>query len=177
VTTRTLGDTDELPVLDKREELPKKIVKAIVDWRKHKGEVEYHNGVIFTTDAPFACDELYRRDIINERQLWAAEAMTRIHSAAFLSVGYRRMREIVAEITGIEPSSDLAPMDIFVRVMRNLTRWQANLVERICWGTVRPNDYAWLYHCRASVQQSLDAAADQLHILLDPPENPSPEES
>lgn len=150
---------------DPRYQLTPKQIKAYAEFRRAKGQVEYNQGSILTTER-LPIDELRRREIINDSQLWAAEAITRIHSAAFLHIGYSRMREMIAEITGCEARGDLAPMDIFVRVMRDLNRWQANIVSRVCWQEVRSIDYGWLYQCRGSVQASFAAVQDALERIF-----------
>jgi hypothetical protein len=59
------------------------------------------------------------------------------------------------------------PSTLMKLIIGNMGKRQWSQVERICIKNIRPNDLAWLYKCRGSVQESFDELGKSIEISVD----------
>lgn len=125
-----------------------------------------HNGrsqkVIVSRDTGLPIDEIRRRGLISDEHHQAAVYIISLHSVAFRNVGWSLMREQVQSM-GMTDDKAVSPVFIYSRIMRALNPQQRHMVDRLCFQTVRENDYGWIRHCIKSVHNSFD----ELKKLID----------
>lgn len=126
------------------------------------GKTEYNHGTIHVKCFD-PLEECAKRGIfVDESHLWAARNIQTLFEVAFRNTNMRQYS--LDTIRGNRIVFNLAPIDIYIRVMRGLLPWQAHLVRRLALSEVRPVDITgWIYHYRHRVQETFDA----LMILLE----------
>lgn len=134
---------------------------AINAFRNAKNDVR-HSGTQITAESPQ--DRMVKMQVIDDGQKGLLLSVQALHMIAFGHVNGR----ISSHTT---PKHDLGPLDIYVRLMRQMRPQQGAMVRRLSVEPIQENDYKWIWNLRHNIQESIEAAIIILESIYETSNN------